>query len=96
MLRSGLWEAFSKEPRPELDGLPPVEEVAGRQRKKEERGRGVRHSVGMLKGSEKGRVKLSHQAHRQDQSQQGNRSSKILLKQSGQQMSMVWVWRAVC
>lgn len=41
MLRSGLWEAFSKEPRPELDGLPPVEEVAGRQRKEEERGREV-------------------------------------------------------
>lgn len=92
-----MWEAFSKEPRPELDGLPPVEEVVGRQRKEEERGRGVRHSVGMLKGSEKGREKLSHRAQRQDRSQQGSGSSRILLlKQSGQQMSVVWVWRAVC
>lgn len=86
---SGLWEAFSKEPRPEMDGLPPVEEVARRQRKEEQRGGGVRHTV---KGSEKGREKLSHQAHRQ----QGSGLSRIRLKRSRQQMSMVWVWRAVC
>lgn len=33
------WIVGSKEQRPELDGLPPVEEVAGGQRKEEERGR---------------------------------------------------------
>ena len=40
-----MWEAFSKEPRPELDGLPHVEEVAGRQRRGKSLGMIGRHSL---------------------------------------------------